>query len=377
MTLPLPQSLVDTDPLIDMTRTMAPDIEGFSGHVQDALASVAASPDLPYIIQRHRFYGSENEREIVAEWLAPRLGYVPGIDRVMITGGTQNILQILLPRLTGERDCIAIESLSYAGPTQISRMIGRSIVGVEIDEHGLIPESFAEVCTTHQVRILYCNPTIHNPTTSILPEDRRRQIVEIARRHRVTIIEDDVHAKLVPNAPPAIASIAPDLTWYMMTTSKCLGMGLRTAFLVAPSCAAIDHVRSAVPSVSAWFVPGISAGVVCALIANGGADQIAAGMRKEIFERQQIAKAGLRGFTFQTQDQGLHLWLKLPDAWRVGPLIPIMHEQGVTIRPPDIYNAANVEMPNYFRLSLVGPRTQEELRLAIDLLGKTLRTEPG
>ncbi|WP_426441270.1 aminotransferase class I/II-fold pyridoxal phosphate-dependent enzyme [Bradyrhizobium genosp. P] len=250
------------------------------------------------------------------------------------------------------------------------------VVGIEIDEHGILPDAFAKVCETDRPKILYCNPTIHNPTTSIPPESRRRSIAGIARKYGVTIIEDDVQAKLVPGAPPTIMSIAPDIAWYLMSVSKCTGMGLRTAFLVAPEARAlIDCV-----SPSRAFHPGLRRAYrrLSSLISfqTGAADQIAASIRNEVTARQAIATETLSGFDFQTKSNAVHLWLSLPDQWSVREIIAAVRPYNVVIRSSDLFNAGGITMPNKVRLSLVAACSRRDLAYAVTVIANNLRSEP-
>ena len=358
--------------MIDMTRTMPPNVDGFARYIQEALSRVALLDDLEPLIKRHRFFGTETERTLVSEWLSKRLGFQPDIGSLNATGGTQNALKILLPRLVEPGRCVASETLSYAGTTVVCRLFGIPVVGVPIDDLGIIPDEFATVCQRDRPAVLYCNPTIHNPTTSILPETRRREIASIARRFSVTIIEDDVHGMIVPDAPPPIASVAPDITWYIMSVSKCIGMGLRVAFLVAPDAPALAQLRAPVQSISAWFVPGLSMAVVADLIRSGAADEIARGVRQEVEARQAIATRALEGHDFRSHRNALHLWLALSENWTAAKLSEAVRPFNVLVRPSDLFNTGEARMPNFVRLSLVAPKSRDDLQYAMEMIANQL-----
>ena len=68
------------------------------------------------------------------------------------------------------------------------------------------PDAFEAACRNGAIKALYTMPTLHNPTTAIMPEDRRRAIAEIAGCHGVAIVEDDVYGFLLDTPPPPIAS---------------------------------------------------------------------------------------------------------------------------------------------------------------------------
>lgn len=362
--------------MIDMTRTMPPEMPEAREIFQSALQYVASLDTLDLVVQRHRFFGTEGERTLASEWLSDRLGFRPSLEQIYITGGTQNTLQILLPRLCGTEGVVATEMLSYAGIPQICALYGIRVVGIEIDELGIIPEAFRAACRREKIKVLYCNPTIHNPTTSILPIERRREIAEIAREFGVSIIEDDVHGKLVEGAPAPIASIAPGITWYLMSVSKCIGMGLRAAFLVAPSPQALVELRSPIQSISSWFVPGITAAVVAHLIETGAADHISTIIRREVELRQTIASNALAGWTMQTKPNALHMWLDLPEHLSVVQLVEAVRARNVLMRPSDLFNAGNMIMPNSVRLSLVAPKTKADLQHAVTAISDALKAMP-
>ncbi|WP_426441269.1 hypothetical protein [Bradyrhizobium genosp. P] len=105
---------ISVDQPVDMTRTMPPEISGLKRLIQGALAHVPQLPDPDHLIQRHHFFGTAGERSVAASWLSHRLGFDPGPDRLFVTGGTQNCLEILVPRLGGTRSCVATQMMSYA-----------------------------------------------------------------------------------------------------------------------------------------------------------------------------------------------------------------------------------------------------------------------
>src|SRR5258708_10938769 len=104
-----------------------------------------------------------------------------------------------------------------------------------MEEHGLIPRTWEEACRSLRPTALYCVPVLHNPTTATMPLERRREIAAIAARYRLPIIEDDTYGLLARQAPPPIASFAPDLTYYIGGPSHVATPLLRVAHLGAPS----------------------------------------------------------------------------------------------------------------------------------------------
>ncbi|MDP1346472.1 aminotransferase class I/II-fold pyridoxal phosphate-dependent enzyme, partial [Klebsiella pneumoniae] len=82
---------------------------------------------------------------------------------------------------------------------------------------------------------VYSMPTLHNPLGWVMSLTQREQLVSIARQHNLMIIEDAAYAFLVENAPPPVATLAPERTVYVGGLSKSVATGLRVGFVAAPA----------------------------------------------------------------------------------------------------------------------------------------------
>lgn len=360
-------------PAIDMTRTMAPEVPSFREHIERSLARLAREPDLAETVLRHRFHGSVRDKEAAANWLGRRLGAAPNPVRLLVTSGTQNALMILFSRLIPEGAVLGAEKLTYAAIGQLAALSRTTVLPIDIDDEGLRDDSFEALCKAHRVGAVYMNPTGHNPTTSIMSVERRRRVAAVARKYAVPIIEDDVHGHIIKNAPPAIASIAPDLTWYVMSVSKSMGIGLKTAYLVAPSEESLATLVRPIPSISAWFVPSLSAAVTTDLIESGAATEIAGQISEEIAARQTIAQDVLGSLgVMHTTRSSLHLWIDVPSNWTIESFIQTADRKGVGLRHPRVFAVSPTEIIDKIRVSLIAPSTHDRLRQGLRVLADLL-----
>src|SRR6185312_3862783 len=87
-------------------------------------------------------------------------------DRVVICPGTQNALFNLLIALTSPGDIVLTEALTYPGIKAAAACRGARLVGVPMDEHGILPDALDAACGKHSPKAVYLIPTIHNPTTA-------------------------------------------------------------------------------------------------------------------------------------------------------------------------------------------------------------------
>lgn len=131
-------------------------------------------------------------------------------------------------------EVILTEAVTYPGARSIAAQLGIRLMGLAMDEQGVDPDALRMACETVCPRALYVNPTLQNPTSLTMPAPRRLAIAEVARRFGVPIIEDDAYGFIAPQPPAAFAVLAPDLTWHIAGLSKCLGAGLRCAYVVTP-----------------------------------------------------------------------------------------------------------------------------------------------
>ena len=98
---------------------------------------------------------------------------------------------------------------------------------------GFAPDALEAACRSTRARVLYCMPRLHNPTSAVMSERRRRQIAAIAEKYRLTVIEDDVYGFLSPERA-SLSALIPDRTIFVTSVSKSLFPGMRLGCAVAP-----------------------------------------------------------------------------------------------------------------------------------------------
>ena len=185
------QSATDERPasnVIDFGRSVPPLVPEIGAALAATLREIAAEHACGALLHRAR-PAAARDRAAAASWLAPRLDAAP--DRIVIGNGTQALLRLLFEQIAMP-PVVLTEALSYGVIKEIARLAHVELAAVDIDSEGLIPEALDALAARTGARILYCNPTAHNPTTAIMPAPRRRVIGDIARRRGLTIIEDDV-----------------------------------------------------------------------------------------------------------------------------------------------------------------------------------------
>ena len=236
--------------------------------------------DLASALRYQRFGGTESNKQAAVEWLS-RSGVETTLDRVFVVpGGHAALLGAMTVLSNRNRGAVLVETLTYPGIKAIAEQLGLALVGLPRDQHGLSPEAFSDACRHHRPSALYLNPTLANPTTQTIPIERRQEIAAIARSAGVPILEDDPYGLLLDETPAAFASVAPDITWHVATLSKCLGAGLRVAFVVVPDAPSGWDFSAAVRTANVMVSP-VTATLATHWIQDGTADALLAAIRAE------------------------------------------------------------------------------------------------
>ncbi|MDP3658625.1 PLP-dependent aminotransferase family protein [Phenylobacterium sp.] len=316
--------------------------------------------------------GALRDRAAGAAWLAARL---PKLDpeTLVVTPGAQGGLLAVMAGLAQPGDAVCAEALTFPGFRALAAQAGLRLVPVLMDAQGMDPDAFARACREHAPKALYCTPTLHNPTTATLPLERRQAIVEIARRHGVTIVEDDAYAGLAPSAPPPMTALAPETAYHVAGLAKSVSPALRIAYVASPSVRAAGRVRAAVRASAAMASP-LTAAIATRWIETGAAAAVTAALRAEAKARHAIALRRLPSELVQSAPDAFHLWLTLPEGWTRGEFVGRLGAAGVGVVPSDAFSLGAA--PEAVRIGLGGPASRADVERALGLVAALLEAAP-
>lgn len=359
--------------IVDMSMNLPPLINDptLAARLWDDVASLQAEHGLELLMRYQAPGGAMHNRAAGAAWLKSRLGDIAA-ERVLVCAGAQGALLATVSSLAKAGETICAEAITYPGLRALAAHLGIGLQGIAMDGEGLVPEAFEELCSRHAPKALYCNPTLHNPTTTTLSLERRQAIVAIARRYGVAIIEDDAYGALPSRAPRPLAALAPDLVHYIGGLAKCLSPALRIAYLVVPDSRSSVRIEGAIRATVGMASP-FAAAVAARWIEDGTADAVLAQIRSETAARQQIAAELLAGNLARTDPHAFHVWLQLPQPWTRGEFSARLQAAGISVVASDAF-ALGVP-PEAVRLGLGAAPTHAELRRSLltitDLIGQS------
>ena len=357
----------------DFTMNMPPEPEDpdLLARMREGFASVAE--DLDSLLRYQGFGGSPLDRDAATSWLGRR-ALVPAQERVFLSPGAHGAMVGIFSLLAKAGETILCEEITYPGVRAVCAQLGLRLVGVATDGDGVIPEALDEAIVAHRPKAIYLNPTLQNPTTITIPERRRAAICAIARRRNTPIVEDDAYGFIPTHGPPPLAAIAPDICWHIAGLAKCIGAGLRLAYVVAPDARAGWSFNSAMRALCVMASP-IAAAVATRWIQDGAADMILRFIRAESMARERIAAKWLEPGTYLSDPLSFNIWLPLRNGWTRSVFVNHVRAAGLGVVPSDPFVVAGAA-PEAVRVGLGGPVARSQVERGLELISHTLETRP-
>jgi DNA-binding transcriptional MocR family regulator len=361
--------------LVDMAMNLppTPEDDGLGERLWAGIAGLEANGGLDLILRYQEAGGAARDRAAGVTWLAERL---PGLsaERLLICPGAQGALLSLLTLLARPQAPIAVEALSYPGFRSLAAHLTIPLLPVDMDAEGLVPQAFDERCRRDAPALLYCTPTLHNPTTSTMSLPRREAIVAIARHHGVRIIEDDAYGKLSGDALPPLAALAPDLVYHVAGLSKCLSPSLRIAYVAVPSARDAARLAGAIRATTSMASP-IGAAIATQWIESGLADEALNAIRTETEIRRELLTGLLGEHGIVSAPNAFHAWLPLSNGWGRGDLTTRLRAAGIGLVTSDAFAVGPA--PEAVRIGLGAPPTRDAVLLSLQRIADLAVQSPA
>ena len=317
--------------------------------------------------------GARHNRAAGSAWIG-YTGLEAPVDRVIVTGGGQHAILLSLMAVAKPGDEILVEEFTYPGMHDLASHLHLRLRQVALDKDGMLPDALEAACRTGTPAALYCMPSFQNPTAALMPEARRRQIADIAIRHNLMVIEDDVYGFLAPDAKPLSTFLPESQFLFITSTSKSIAPGIRIGYLLAPS-AMIERLSVAVLRTVVNAAPAM-AELATSLITDGVASRIVEWKRKEIAARQEIAQRVLQGLSLQTHPQSPHIWVRLPEPWQTDAFITRARHRGIMLTGADSFAVGHETDLQAIRIAIGPPATRSALEEGLSELVQMVHHVP-
>jgi len=297
--------------------------------------------------------GYQPLRELIANNMA-RYGINAKVENVMITSGSQQALDLLGKLFINRGDRVLVEAPTYLGALQAFNVYGAEYESVPIDEDGLRTDLLVEPLRSGP-KFMYVLPNFQNPAGTTLSEVRRHELVLLADRFGIPIVEDDPYGQLRyegEHLPPLVVLDRENLrrdsgysignVIYLSTFSKTLAPGLRLGWIVAPPeiISKLTQLKQGADLHTSTFTQFVAYEVA----RDGFLDKHVKLIRQIYSERRDVMLQALEEFfppevTWTHPHGGLFLWVTLPAGLDMQTLFKSALEQNVAFVPGDSFYA--------------------------------------
>ncbi len=328
----------------------------------------AAREDLPALLRSFGYLptGLPALRAAIAAHLTG-LGVASSADEVMVTTGAQQAVDILARALVGPDSSVILENPTYSGAIDAFRASGARLTGVPVDDGGIVVDIVRLQAERRRGQLLYVVPSFQNPTGTVMPEHRRRELATLSDEHAMTIVEDLTASYLSYGQPPPAPIGSHDPGGRVITIgslSKVAWGGLRIGWIRAPR-----EVIDRLGPLKARLDLGSSmlAQAICVRLFDRF-DELRSITRATAAERRLALEEALRerlpSWTWREPEGGFCLWVRLP-AGDGTAFARVAASHGVIVRP-----GAGLSVDGSFRdhIRLAFGEDPPTLRAAVDRL---------
>lgn len=318
-------------------------------------------------------------RDYLKKYMKDKYGIGSENDRLIITSGAQQVMDLAAKSLCNEGDVVICEAPSFIGSLNSFRSYNARLVGVPVEPDGINTEILEEKLKTEKnVRFIYVIPNFQNPSGVTMSLEKRKKVYSLAKKYGVMILEDNPYGELryFGENVPAIKSLDTDgIVMYAGSFSKVISPGMRVGWCVAPN-------------------PVIQKMVVC----KQGQD-VHTNMWSQIVIHEYVTKYDFEAhlnylrelyrkkarfmmdlldehlapyITYDKIDGGLFIMCKLPDNINMLDFCKEAVKRKVCVVPGNAFLTDETEECHTFRVNFSTP-TDQQLEKGVKILGELIK----
>ena len=326
-------------------------------------------------------YANTEGDSALREWIAARYQQMQGLtispDNILITNGSQQVLDLLGKVLLNTGDPIAIENPGYLGAIQAFSLYRPEMHTVSIDENGMNTDELAKVLNEQKPKLIYTVPNFQNPTGMSYSQQNREAVAEIVAQSNSLLVQDDPYGELRFSGKPKtnFMTLLPEQTILLGSFSKIITPSFRLGWIVAPTSLMKSLViaKQAADLHTNYF----SQQVIMQYLKDNSLDKHIDIITKFYGKKKQVMMNAIKEFfpadvQIAESEGGMFLWATLPESLSAMKLFDKAIQEKVAFVPGKPFYVGEKMPENTLRLSYV---TMDEKRIkqGIEVLGRCIR----
>lgn len=287
------------------------------------------------------------------------------IDELAILTGAQNALCVALLALFSPNDKIACDEFTYANLIDLAMMLNITLVPIDNDDSGMIVTDLEKKVKSMGIKGVYLMPGCSNPTTIIMPMDRRNKIAKVIKDNDLILIEDDISAWLFADEESLTSffDLLDHHSIYICGMTKSLCPGLRIAYM-AFSKYYREKILKTILNVNIK-TSSLDAEIISQLVLNGDGYKIAREKKKMT---KEVCDLYYQYFDDKYHNVSYYKWLKIDNNKPMKELEKELLALGVRVYHSDRFKVKKTNTDNYLRIALCSCENKQKLRKGLEIL---------
>jgi 2-aminoadipate transaminase len=323
-------------------------------------------------------------REFLTTKLKRDAGIDCSADEILIVSGSLQALDLVNTTLLARGDTVIIEQDSYQGALNRLTRLGVNMVGIPLDGDGMRMDALAAALADLRGRgitpkYIYTIPTVQNPTGTIMPENRRAELLKLSQQYGVPIFEDDCYADLIwyGKRPPAIHAMSGNgNVIHIGSFSKSIAPALRVGYIVA-GWNIMSRMLALKTDAGSGALEQMVLAEYCAPHFAAHVPKLNRGLRAKLDTLMEALNEQFgTSAEFEDPKGGIFLWVKLPDNVDTLKLYQAALAAGVAINPGPEWSTDKAYGKSRLRLCFASP-SHDEIRAGVAVLAEVCRKEFG
>ena len=323
-------------------------------------------------------------REFLSRKLKRDAGMACTPEDIMIVSGSLQGLDLVNHTLLSRGDTVLVEKETYQGSINRLQRLGVNMVGIPLDDEGMRIDALANALAELKQKgitpkYIYTIPTVQNPTATIMPEQRRVELLKLSEQYGVPIFEDDCYADLTwdgkrPHALYAMSKSGNVI--HLGSFSKSIAPALRVGFIVAP-WAMMSRMLALKTDAGSGALEQMVLAEFCAPHFESHVPRLTKGLRAKLDTLMEALNEQFgTAAEFEEPSGGIFLWVKLPDNVDTLKLYQAALTAGVAINPGPEWSVDKPYAGSRLRLCFASP-SHEQIREGVAVLADVCRKEFG